>query len=155
MTTLIERLAQATEGSRELDWAIAYLAGIGNEKERKLYAQIGGRAFDEDAKGISPYGYARGDRTRSEWASGSRGRRGHYEEVVLRACDGPSPLLRCPHYTTSIDAALTLVSGPDWRLAKSKRGATAGIGKGNYVDAATPALALCIAALRARGMGES
>lgn len=76
----------------------------------------------------------------------------------------------CPHYTTSIDAALTLVpEGWDWQLewedgAESVFFESKGIARvemGNpdlriCPEAATPALALCAAALRAREvMGAS
>lgn len=68
-----------------------------------------------------------------------------------------------PHYTTSIDAALTLVpegygisvSNPkhwDGTEDKLPYARVYGVEKGHYVKgtAETPALALCIAALRAR-----
>ena len=73
---------------------------------------------------------------------------------------GKDPIWHCLHYTTSIDAALTLVLR-DWRvehLGESvlnwnmwecelhNRNEDAAI----QGDAATPALALCITALRAR-----
>jgi len=61
-----------------------------------------------------------------------------------------------PRYTTSLDAALTLVP-EGWfvrKLAEYEDGWTCTLIKGarneNGASAATPALALCIAALRAR-----
>jgi len=66
----------------------------------------------------------------------------------------------CPHYTTSLDAALTLVLEQfDWsilHLRNGNRGAeavvfTIGMDIDHIeVEGATPALALCAAALRAR-----
>lgn len=65
--------------------------------------------------------------------------------------------LDAPHYTTSIDAALTLVpDGWNWHLITEFDGINAAVfPPGNAVDypdvtASTPALALCIAALKAR-----
>ena len=68
------------------------------------------------------------------------------------------PLVNLPHYTTSIDAALTLVpegwvvSHAYWGRDKSAFCLTKEVGiytEGQHA-AATPALALCIAALKAR-----
>lgn len=65
-----------------------------------------------------------------------------------------------PFYTSSIDAALTLVTGPTWRVALVERpnrrwGASIlrvlpDDGECPEIEAPTPALALCIAALKAR-----
>jgi len=62
-----------------------------------------------------------------------------------------------PLYTASIDAAMTLVPAHDvgWRMDWSGRRAIVRIGFGGFPEtieawAATPALALCAAALRAR-----
>ena len=65
-----------------------------------------------------------------------------------------APLGLIPHYTTSLDAALTLVpEGMAWTiLSGALHAACVGdASTGNPVTkAATPALALCIAALKAR-----
>ena len=55
-------------------------------------------------------------------------------------------------YTTSIDAALTLVpKGAEWTIQNNKPKPMAIVtGTDRYVCATTPALALCAAALRAR-----
>jgi len=62
-----------------------------------------------------------------------------------------------PHYTTSIDAALTLVPEgvAHWMIRSPKPWAKIWLHYDNtdnetYGDGATPALALCIAALKAR-----
>ena len=62
-----------------------------------------------------------------------------------------------PRYTTSIDAALTLVpAGFDWRVGHYAGHPNAGAVvatpeiEATRCDAATPALALCAAALKAR-----
>lgn len=58
-----------------------------------------------------------------------------------------------PAYTTSLDAALTLVpEGSDWTLHRVNDGLTiwADVGPIKEAWGNTPALALCIAALRAR-----
>ena len=67
--------------------------------------------------------------------------------------DKPKP------YTTSLDAAVTLV--PDdceqWAVATKKnmpRPIVAQVNEGSWYAGATPALALCAAALRARAHGE-
>lgn len=57
-----------------------------------------------------------------------------------------------PNYTASLDAALTLV--PEGQSAQTTRYANheggAWVGDEDFVRAATPAIALCIAALKAR-----
>ena len=63
--------------------------------------------------------------------------------------------LGAPHYTASLDAVKTLVpDGHGWKVRKwAGGGAAAGCyasgGADNWHNAATPALALCAAALRA------
>jgi hypothetical protein len=61
---------------------------------------------------------------------------------------------KVPHYTTSIDAALTLVpEGTEWILetVPEEGGYGAGVGESMWNSfALTPALAICIAALKAR-----
>lgn len=74
---------------------------------------------------------------------------------VARPEDAGSLLLRAPAYTTSIDSALTLV--PDGSYAKLQFGrdhkkawAWVEMAETESVARSTPALALCIAALKAR-----
>ena len=58
-----------------------------------------------------------------------------------------------PHYTTSIDAALTLVpEGCRWDIQQDKTAAFASIDGETTGRCATPALALCIAALQDRSL---
>ena len=123
MTDLLERIEAATEGSRELDKDIASQVHPGTDWDKRYTANVG-------------------------W--------GHPDfNRVMRA----NPV---PHYTTSIDAALTLVP-EGWGFK-----ADCGLGYGNectvghvgenkmydqpdgWAKAATPALALCAASLRAR-----
>lgn len=62
-----------------------------------------------------------------------------------------------PAYTASMDAALTLVpDGYDWRVDRINSGLTifASVGNEDVHFGDTPAIALCIAALRARKGGE-
>lgn len=130
---LIARLEQATEGSRELDAAIA--RAIGNKVEtiivpegHPVFAAGGGLEF-----------MVRPDGSRSS----------------------------VPPYTTSLDAALTLVP-EGWRVAEMKDGipsdagpychvrlwcpVNSALGHRHGASGITPALALCIAALRAHAM---
>lgn len=62
---------------------------------------------------------------------------------------GPNP---CPvrQYTSSLDAAMTLIDGKFWRLAFFDGRYSAEVENNGFVYAPTPALALCIAALKAR-----
>lgn len=53
-----------------------------------------------------------------------------------------------PAFTTSLDAALTLVDGDRWTVYSGPARAVVGFRDG--ANGATPALALCIACLRAR-----
>ena len=123
LAELIARLEAATEGSRELD------------------AEIGAHPATPSC-GV---------------------RKGAAKERVVEAADTHDPpLVNLPHYTTSIDAALTLVpEGMEWALSNhGQTGAEqlcwAGVFGSPFIGsecdshAATPVLALCIAALRAR-----
>jgi len=131
MIDLIERLGSAKEGSRELDADIGEYVGA-KPKTKNVY------------------------------------KRGRY-------VDGKPVLMRVekvwPHYTTSLDAALTLVpegwlvnrfwqDEDGWEVMLTETGTDEGMGTPNFVEAAlmfdgngipTPALALCIASLKARG----
>ena len=114
MTDLIKQLEAATEGSRNLDAAIAEVAVWHPGRAEEL--QEAGHAFYDTAKSM------------------------------------------CACYTTSIDAALTLVPEDfSWRLQQTlgkPGGMAALVGPddqvGDYHIGATPALALCIAILKAR-----
>jgi hypothetical protein len=73
---------------------------------------------------------------------------------------------KCPHYTASLDAAMTLVpEGWDWSAVRDRgdysaqvyepvwsalQHGAASAYKTGIIEASTPALALCAAALRAR-----
>lgn len=96
---LQDRIRQCKGADRELDWEIGYhVAGLGVAKERRLFAEMGARCFTaKDRYGITPYGKARGDLVRPA----KRGSREPFEHIM--ACDGPSPLLRSPNYTTDPD----------------------------------------------------
>lgn len=130
---LIAKLESAEGPSRELDLQISFLAG-------KLAA-----ADDYGAGPIASVKWSvMGDEIDTLDAEGRRG------------CLDPAQFV--PAYTASIDAALTLVpSGHWWRVEHDDDGETKAtawcgpIGEDrDRCDSATPALALCIAALRAR-----
>lgn len=147
LPALIDRLQAATEGSRELDCHIAYAVDFQTEGTGRTWRQL-----------VDDIGF--------EYAAESVTRFNSFWRQAV------------PHYTTSIDASLSLVpegwgwcvgdihpptemyleSGLPWAEIW-RRGLTHsripgmlwdGIGR-NGINAATPALALCIAALRARG----
>lgn len=159
--SLAERVEQATGPDRELDRAVGFAIGLGVEKERKLYIEMGPAMWvpTPELRGLTPYDRARGSTIRSEWVKGSRGRKGHYQDVRWGACDGPSPLTNSPSFTASLDAAMTLVpEGMFWTMDSWGPPGSwkAGIWrpqKGwvvfNNPSCATPALALTAAALRA------
>lgn len=89
----------------------------------------------------------------------------HFSEVFAQATNGDLPPFDeelWPLYTKSIDAALTLVpDGWDWSVGNlvghgiaARIGGPAGEeGEADYSKDRTPALALCIAALKARMSG--
>jgi hypothetical protein len=61
---------------------------------------------------------------------------------------------KCPHYTSSLDAAMTLVPGSKhWMIQTRFNGYHAEVAISG-TDAVTPALALCAAALRARAVAS-
>ena len=79
-----------------------------------------------------------------------------HDQIVARLLDGGDDP-DCPHYTTSLDDALTLVpEGYAWSVDWDGGCEIAPIPKpgemlaGLIVSGATPVLALCIASLRAR-----
>lgn len=108
-----------------------------------------------DKPGISEYRLFDG---RIEFAlHGEKGRL--YSDVQMRGLVARND---CPHFTASIDAALTLVpKGWSWLIRPSDfqdnwiaevwRGDDDGRGS----RATTPALAICIAALRAKGTDDA
>lgn len=123
---LIQRLEKATAPSRELDLAIAFHAG-------RIHASVG--QFSSCC-----------------WSAGG-------DEVILTYPDGKQGAYdgkEVARYTASLDAALTLVPEECWAEGTLSSPATIevhnqtiyqALGEGR---AATPALALCIAALKAR-----
>lgn len=118
---LIERLEQATKGSRELDKAIWLLADPRNTRKQWTYIHTATSKVCEV------------DETR----------------------DAAGRLIVVPDYTTSIDAARTLVPEGvlSWRLDESPGGATAWIYDGEFeFDAIgiAPAPTFAAAALKAR-----
>lgn len=129
MTDIIERLEAVTCDVDTLDEAIATFIGLKHRSRRDSRGRSKGREWFLDShSGIETWG-------------------------------------RCPPYTTSIDAALTLVpEGWQWNIDNGihcEDAAHAWLGNnspqeivpGTSGDAATPALALCIAALKARTNG--
>lgn len=130
-TDLIARLEEATEGGRELDAAL----------------EVVKRAWDAEKAGVAPEHAAQWRHLGTGWVGDD-----HTKYMA-------------PRYSTSIDAALLLVPG-DWRLEhlgeqlhlpqmwecelhnRNEEQAIQG-------EAATPALAICIAALKARETKEN
>lgn len=124
LTSLIERIEAATEGSRELDGSIYIAVNIPPEKTGRI-DQIDGCV--------------------GWWPKGAP-----YVSAI-----------EVPRYSTSVDAALTLLpEGKCWRLAHGHLvGCTSAVAevmergfgtKLSLAEAATPALALLAAILRAR-----
>lgn len=165
LLALAARVEAAEGPDRELDRAIGFAIGLGVEKERKLYVEMGAAMWvpTPELKGLTPYDRARGSTVRSEWVKGSRGRKGHYQDVRWGACDGPMPLTNSPVFTASLDAAMTLV--PEIRNTMDVFSVECWTGNGIHAPhvrasawvpgakrtyAATPALALTAACLRAR-----
>ena len=124
---LIARLEAATGPDRELDWLIADAVGL---VPKHSIRAIG---WDYDW-------YRNSDKEWALWkANDSEGRNNSLWEPA--------------RYTSSIDAALTLVpEGCSVHLHIMPReiGHKAVVGIGNEGESKTPALALCIAALKAR-----
>ena len=134
MQDLIDRLEAATEGSRELDGLI--------------WKAITEHKIDKNWCGDSAIFVA--DHFLNEQNE-------HDVEWDMFCWIGQFPDHKVPHYTTSIDAALTLVP-QGWRYGvDAKEGETSFavlLRKSDwlYVEASAPlpALAICIAALKAR-----
>jgi hypothetical protein len=78
------------------------------------------------------------------------------DTLIGYAVDLPTEDAQLPRYTASLDAALTLVPPWSWRvgnLASGRAFADLGTQKSlQCIEGATPALALCAAALRARAV---
>lgn len=120
-----------------------------NDLIKKLEAApVGSRELDCEIYGILMPEYIDWEYTGSD-----------YPDEYWRGADGKREVCYVPRYTTSIDAALTLVpegwrvdccwedAGGTWMfdlIARNKSGTT------GQCRAPTPALALCIAAMRAR-----
>lgn len=157
MTDLIKRLEEAQEGSRELDLAI----------------EIHLRPTGDVANAVATH-----------WRGPFDGREGHYWDwwgasqnfcVERRTADGRCPFngsYPLPHYSTSLDAAMTLVpegymvdqigewealplraKGP-WYAIVRLRAPTTEFSKARADHRPTPALALCIASLKSREIKE-
>ncbi len=135
ISTLIGRLSEATEGSRDLDNHVARLFGWRRVEPRFARTKRGGWIAPEEWMGE----YADGRPITSQ-----HGTTIHPDE---------------PRTTTSVDAALKLIERvrPGWWWAVGHYGphgrATANVSRdgkkhGNDVVAATPALAICLALLK-------
>lgn len=140
MDELIARLKEATEGSHALSWEIAEALGWAKFWAGQTIYVLPGEHAEKVRAGL--------DQDWMDWP---------YEVFSS-----------VPEYTTSLDAALTLVpEGAVWHvmtdyghLRRAKVGPPNNPSASVYkdadrplfvqADAATPALALCIAALRAR-----
>ena len=123
MKDLITRLEQASEGNRELDMEIQRPLEVAKHPDA-VFVDEDGQVWFADV----------------------------YEDGEPASWTYADP----PHYTTSIDAALTLVPEKltNRTFMETCIPAKAGFRKNGkavlYFEAATPALALCIAALKAR-----
>lgn len=139
LAALADRCEAATGPDRELDFYIwAALNGvteITNPAEgHPMTPGRGGRVEGRDASGeLRLYGFVDPGKTSRNWSP----------------YGGDD---RYPAYTASLDAAMSLVpEGWEWRVASTGE-AECWCGDGSDINlrAATPALALCAAALRAR-----
>ena len=123
--TLIEKLEAATEGSRELD------AEIWHAANPTKYERVAGQQSGLYPRGFNP-------EMKAQW-------------LARRMAD------KAPHYTTSLDAALTLKPEGHrirlWEHHTGSFGCDLFKGDGGFLwkaHAPSLALALCIAALKAR-----
>jgi len=156
----ITAMERADEGSRDLDWKIAYALGLGTDAERVVYAELGPAGFTtKDADGFSPL-----DRKQGAYIKWSRpGREGRRMRIAggarMYPVTGPQPLLGAPAYTTDLRAALLLVpDGHYWIAGHGRTRSDEPLGGFQVFDgerevaaaeAPTVELACCIAALRA------
>ena len=113
--------------------------------ERLQQAECGSRELDEEIARLLGWTFTKmkGD-AKPYW------RKPGVTEWFRRSHEGP------PHFTTSIDAAVTLFPpGRYWTVGTENGGwAWDGGGRNNPVYAKTPALAVCVAALMAREEAE-
>ena len=128
MEELAGRVEAASGPDRELDADIALAAGIVRERDGLIFF---------------------GHRDHSVMVL----ERGYYDH------EGSAPEL--PHFTSSLDAAMQLVlEGSYWSCGRDREGAFAWVSRGEtraivkFYSAATPALALLAACLKARALGE-
>lgn len=120
--TLIERIEAAEGPSRELDLEVAYAV----------------------------------DWRWEDWEDGDPTVRGHVDKhgfdwMLARLNQSVTVWPRLlPQYTASLDAAMSLVGDNVWKAGDDDMGGPFGVVGDELVYAATPALALCAAALKAR-----
>lgn len=144
LTSLVERLEKATERSKALNREIARQVGWHRVEPRHGGGMRGGWIAPEDFNGVMSNG-----------------------SPILDSLHGTTISREAPDFTGSIDAALTLVpEGREWRVeqryGKGMRPAYCSIWSLGARDndfhangaARTVALAIVIAALRARQQGE-
>jgi hypothetical protein len=134
---LIERLEKATEGSKELDRLVARHAGWHRVEPKHARSKRGAWISPDDFMGV--------------YSTGA---------PILDGLHGTTLWADPPAFSSSIDSALTLVpEGFQWQLRSVPT--EEGFDYSAQVDwrpnlhqqAATPAIALCIAALKARAGG--
>ena len=138
MTELIKRLETAETGSRELDAEIAIHIGWKHSKVQKGHGLSGAPIWSHEWQ--SPDGHETDFERVSEFVQGN-------PEIVAADI--------VPTFSTNIDAALTLApEGWSWRVGNvPSGGGFADLGTQTSlqcIEGGTPALALCIAALKAR-----
>jgi hypothetical protein len=126
--TLADRIEAAERGDRELDRAIAVTQGWRRVAPRFTRSKHGAWISPEDWIG--------------EYASG---------QPILDGMHGTTMHREVPAYTTSLDAAMTLVCAERFRRLEYDGGTWWATLTGQKpCEAATPALALCAASLRAK-----
>ena len=127
--TIIDKLERADGPDRELNAEIAKAVGMCLHPNRTRNGAQSDTGFDCDDCGADSWGNRSND-------------------GFNRRLSDPFPA-----YTASIDTAMTLVSCSRAILNIAEDGITTAIVGGNEGCASTPALALCIASLRARSQG--
>ena len=136
----IEALEKATEGSRELDCRVALITKIGNFNTSLEYSDGVVQLLLDNCKG---------------WEAEAESGEKYFHQANIDI----------PHFTTSLDAALTLVPegwAIDLGFLPDANDATAQLWNGKHAPdiietqaaKCTLALALCLAAMRARLEGE-
>lgn len=152
---LIARLEAATEGGRYLDVLLAVSTSFGGGNMRKATAQQDAEKLAAFAskfnKKHTPLEYDEEREGYCYWPNKCRVER-HWEEDDDTCL--ADTFYDVPNYTTSLDAALTLLpEGWSWRVGNTPSKAFADLGTQQSLQCivgATPALALCIGALKAR-----